>query len=889
MRMSSQQAYNYEEENVMKRKILFTFILTLLMTAFSTVAFASENNIQYKYTKAYALLEALGAVSEYDSEAADTPVTRGEFVDMFVKTIGINNSNDTVNPFSDMSATHPYKNSVACAYANGYVGGYEDGTFCPDDAILLGHGKSIARKALGVNSETENFAQYINEIEHNLQIGLTVKNDETITEKDAVLLLYNMLMSETMTYSIPTEQMLFEETLASKLYDIYEGKGQVQANAYTSLESTTGAGKGNVRIGNVVFRCDEDKLASYNKYLGYSVEYFAVSKKGDSPELLCLVPSDKNNDLYITCYELPDNCFDGNVLTYRKEGTDKVKEAKISTTATFNYNGVYYGSQIERSAFDIELGDITLIDCDDDDVYDFVSIMSYEVLVAGNFINDKIKRIHDQYTYDNYVELDSSDPNVIIDVEINGKKASVLDIMTNDCLSYAVGKDGDETVIVTVKINREVVSGKIERFNNKYVLIEGKEYIVSDHAKIKPAERGDDLRVGKVVTAHLDYLNQVAVIFDTAESEFSYGFLMDVVESDPGSDGFIFVCYTLGSDFAKLETGNSVRINGQKYKSLQAIKDELLTSKLSEFSQFSDKMYQVVKFKTNDGKLTDIYTTASEDERAPSLDFDFETRYYKNSGEFGNRWRDFYARGYFMFIPSPDAEGNLDRTRFYVCKADAITNGGTYYIAGYDCDEYRNSEFQLVKFDDTEVYPTTPNNYLVLENELIVDDDGEIRRRFKLAYKAVEYVLTTLDPELGADVNPGDIINCVENADKYIVFMRKVIDMNAKVIKQGFNNVTAQGYYMQNNRHMLGYLVGVDEGQGIVTYNKDLSSDPNMDPGMGVVKIAMNFTVYNMENQEARYETFDCWPRYVSTTGTDYLLYIYESYGSIQDVIVYEL
>lgn len=411
-------------------------------------------------------------------------------------------------------------------------------------------------------------------------------------------------------------------------------------------------------------------------------------------KLISLVPNEKNSVLYIECYELPENCYDGEKLSYSEIDGKKLKYAKISQTATFNYNGVYYGSQIEPSAFDVELGDITLIDNDGDNVYDVVNIMDYDVLVAGNRIFDNLKIIHDKHTTGDCVRLDDSDENLIINVTINGKRATARDIMVNDCLSFAVGKIGDDEKVVTVKVNRDSVSGNIDSVGSKYITIEGKEYIASENVKIKPAQRGDSLRAGKNVTAYFDYLGQISIIYNNAESELTYGFVLDVVESDPGSESMIFKLYTLGNDFAKLETDSSVRINGKKFINISDVRDELTGSKLSEFAQYSDKLYQIVKYNIKDGVLTDIWTTASNDERAPRLDFDFAKRKYKNSGEFGSKWRDFYASGgNLMFIPSPDESGNLDVDGFYVCKQDAITNGGEYYIAGYDCDELRNSPF----------------------------------------------------------------------------------------------------------------------------------------------------------------------------------------------------
>ncbi|MBQ2678663.1 MAG: S-layer homology domain-containing protein, partial [Firmicutes bacterium] len=81
-------------------------------------------------------------------------ITRAEFATMLVQFFGTNNA--TCN-FSDVKATHWAYKYIATASSYGWVVGYEDGTFRPDQAITRAEAVTIINHILerGVCAESE--------------------------------------------------------------------------------------------------------------------------------------------------------------------------------------------------------------------------------------------------------------------------------------------------------------------------------------------------------------------------------------------------------------------------------------------------------------------------------------------------------------------------------------------------------------------------------------------------------------------------------------------------------------------------------------------------------------------------------------------------------------
>lgn len=100
------------------------------------------------YVVAVSTLANAGAIKGYSNGTFQPgkPITRAEFVTILIGIYGANTSKGM--PFADVGSAWCH-DAVATAYANGWVGGYADGTFHPNQTITRAEAVTILNRVLG--------------------------------------------------------------------------------------------------------------------------------------------------------------------------------------------------------------------------------------------------------------------------------------------------------------------------------------------------------------------------------------------------------------------------------------------------------------------------------------------------------------------------------------------------------------------------------------------------------------------------------------------------------------------------------------------------------------------------------------------------------------------
>ena len=100
------------------------------------------------YAVAVSTLANAGAIKGYSNGTFQPgkPITRAEFVTILTGIYGVNTSKGM--PFADVGSAWCH-DAVATAYANGWVGGYADGTFHPNQTITRAEAVTILNRVLG--------------------------------------------------------------------------------------------------------------------------------------------------------------------------------------------------------------------------------------------------------------------------------------------------------------------------------------------------------------------------------------------------------------------------------------------------------------------------------------------------------------------------------------------------------------------------------------------------------------------------------------------------------------------------------------------------------------------------------------------------------------------
>ena len=144
-----------EEDNHLKKRILSLLLAAVVLLGSAPAAFAASevsDSVIEQVVRAAGIMvgDASGNMN------LDKTVTRAEYAKMLVaastykdKVSGVSNS----SPFSDVPYTHWAAGYIKTAVAQGWLTGYLDGSYKPDNTVTLEEAATGARKLLGYTTE----------------------------------------------------------------------------------------------------------------------------------------------------------------------------------------------------------------------------------------------------------------------------------------------------------------------------------------------------------------------------------------------------------------------------------------------------------------------------------------------------------------------------------------------------------------------------------------------------------------------------------------------------------------------------------------------------------------------------------------------------------------
>lgn len=105
--------------------------------------------------------EKSGLVSGYadDTMRPDNAITRAEFVVLINRVAGFTDSSATIS-FTDVSEDDWYAKQVAIAVSAGYIGGFEDGTFRPDEYVTRAQAASMIARLVDLIADADRAMQF---------------------------------------------------------------------------------------------------------------------------------------------------------------------------------------------------------------------------------------------------------------------------------------------------------------------------------------------------------------------------------------------------------------------------------------------------------------------------------------------------------------------------------------------------------------------------------------------------------------------------------------------------------------------------------------------------------------------------------------------------------
>lgn len=492
---------------------------------FSLPALASDTSANKRGEFEKKVVTGIGILNDFEI-AEGASVTRGELAHATAELLNISGKAEAESSFSDVKVSTPYSEDIYMLSKLGVLRGYGDGTFKPNEPILLCDAVKVFLSALGYDSYAESeggymagYLAYANRTR--LLSGIEKSNLSSEFSSDILyILMYNALDINIISPENVSKNgsALKEEdgkTALSSLHHIYKAKGVVEATEFCGLDTNNGAGDGNVIIGGIKFKTGDVDMSNL---LGCHTEYYYKTDDNSGEDtLLYALESTRNNVLLIDAEDLIS--VSGGRVSYIGDN-ELETHASITSQTDIVYNGGLYTASSFEKLNDIENGSLKLIDNNSDG--------KYEVIVAENCRTvfttgiDKINKIiYDKYEPSNPIKTED-----YADVKIYDRKGHQISIDSLDSTESLLmcTESMDKSTLKIQEAVNEIIGTVTEvsaSGKNVIATINGTEYKASN--VVRNAVK--NWKLGDKVICYLDTFGKIAGVSEKTFTKGVWGYI----------------------------------------------------------------------------------------------------------------------------------------------------------------------------------------------------------------------------------------------------------------------------------------------------------------------------------------------------------------------------
>ncbi|MCD8390244.1 MAG: S-layer homology domain-containing protein, partial [Firmicutes bacterium] len=605
------------------------------------------------YQKALTLCTSLGIIEGYEdgSVQPDSTVTRAQMAAIVLRMLNISQTSSYSNSFNDMTSDHWAADTVQTAAEQGIVNGMGDGSFNPDGDVLYEQAVKMIVCALGyeVNALINGSypTGYLRQAEAlELTDHAAGATGVAIDRGTIIKMVYNALLTDyntaTSTDTYGNTIYTADKTLGEAKFDLIEDEGVLMATSSRYISASySNLLDGQIAIDGTIYETD---LTNLDEYVGMEVTYYYQQTSLSTNVIAVTSSGTKSSTLTLTSDQIKEmSGFEedtGLIEMEKGEGANKkctdaivVYNGEIITLADYNKaaeddpdrfyevdeNGEAISSDVMSYSDFLcpKVGTIELIDSDNDNIYDYVFVSSYETLLVTSATSKKVAGKINNSTVT--IDVDTSaNAELTVSVTKSDTAATARNLSKNDVVSLLRTLDNET---ITMVVTGESIVGSatsVEAVDNVwYAVINGEEYEVDANA-------ADDLKVGVSSTYYLDIMGRIGYIETSSGGKLSgsqqYGVVMSTYLSDDGSDYMVKMYTSNGTaeeyKFASTVTfwgGNSTEAVSLKGSARSTLGD-LTTKGLDIVTNSSGTQIRLCKYKLNsNGEVSQLYMAADVD------------------------------------------------------------------------------------------------------------------------------------------------------------------------------------------------------------------------------------------------------------------------------------
>lgn len=403
------------------------------------------------YANAVNTLTALGVINGDDNGLfnPDNTVTRAEFTKMVVEALGEGDSASalTSSQFTD-SASHWAVGYIAQGVADGFINGYDENTFGPDDTVTYAQAVKMLVCAVGYDTYAtqqggwpSGYMAYGSSLK--IINGVSgVNNDTALTRAQCAVLINNAMKAPLCvidgydytglmgTVAVPNLVVKDDEdedyqTLLTSKHDAYVVKGRVMGTSKSANGLDAGEVYFNVEIADNYKdeTIDKGETVENEKMLvgetnadsllfTYAEAVVQYDEDSDEVTILSITPYGNSKTVTFAADDVADDdsailtegeidfVGNGKIAVYKSEGSSSTTKYDLADDVAVYVNGVCVADDSDKAAdINAELvtyllnnptGEVTLVDATEegststDGDYDFVMITCYRDAVVDN-------------------------------------------------------------------------------------------------------------------------------------------------------------------------------------------------------------------------------------------------------------------------------------------------------------------------------------------------------------------------------------------------------------------------------------------------------------------------------------------------------------------------
>lgn len=599
--------------------VAFAEEATAATTATGSLPDITSDKVYYDAVKT---LNAMGVIKGYEDGTfkPDQNVTRAEFTAMLMRVLKlgtIGNTSAAELPFTDIDDNNSDINwaipNINTAYAKGVINGYEDGTFRPTANVAYEEAVKMIVCTLGYTASVDVTPWYANYISIATQKGITkVASQIGAAETPATRACIAQLLYDSLDVKIVENNEITNKTILNDYLGYEKATGVIYSNSTTSLDSPDV----NLRENEIMIYAKEPETNIYEthtyittdtnlkNYLGYQIDFYYTST-GSDPRTIMLSVLKSTEPLVINAANIEASLSSNSQIKYYQSLDDsKEKVANISSDNVVIYNGKLYGDNERSSRFDTSMlpliGQVRLIDSDNDKAYDVIDIIDYDVYYVSSKSSTSYEIIDNviQPAENKTLKLDkSSDPNLSI-VDKNGKEIEFSSIAVGNVICYTKSNSGSSLKKAIVLSDK--VTGTITALQNDKITISGKEYRISNAApwlnggKLSDAPQNQDSG-----TYYFDMNGDVVAYTKNATSSNSYyGYVVAYAEDRDSFDGEVtFRVLNSAGSTVYIKSYKSTTVDGRPCSTGDAVL-EALRDAADNGKSGAEGVQQLIKYTT---------------------------------------------------------------------------------------------------------------------------------------------------------------------------------------------------------------------------------------------------------------------------------------------------